>query len=388
MRRLFVLICGLILYGSFYPWEFHFGGSLWLAVLRVFHDWPQQLTASILKDMALNVVVYIPLGLTAYLSGAPGFRWTRALWPIAFGFALSLFVESLQSFLVRSPSGMDLLCNTLGSAAGVAIAAAYESAISRWFERLTHSAMRPSSALMMLIIFVGHYAMPLSTNSIRLLTTYHRPPMLPQHWDWTEFGNSLAAWLLASRLAEAVAGKLRWAFPSMLAALVVALLSRAVSPNLLFTWPMLAGAVIGVAIWKVFESTAPPSPSRGEGRLYALLALSWLVADGLRPYTFIAHQSFDWIPFRAMLGVDWTDAITSLLSKAWMYGAAFWMWERAGLSRPRALAALLLVLAAIEFAQMYLPGRVSTMTDLAMGAIAAGLLWSIELKYGAGSGIE
>ena len=381
MRRLFILICGLILYGSFYPWEFRFGGSLWLAVLRVFHDWPEQLTAPILKDMALNVVVYIPLGLTAYLSGAPGFRWMRALWPIAFGFALSLTVETLQSFLVRSPSGMDLLCNTVGSAAGVGIAAAYESAISRWFERLTHSAMRPSSALMMLIIFAGHYAMPLSTNSIRLLTTYHQPPIIPQQWDWMEFGNALAAWLFAGRFAEAVAGKLRWAFPSILAALLLALASRAVSPNLLFTWPMLAGAVLGAAIWRLIEG-------RHLEAFYAALAAAWLVGDGLRPYTFIVHQSFDWIPFRGMLGVDWTNAITSLLTKAWMYGAAFWMWERAGLSRPRALTALLLVLAAIEFAQMYLPGRVPTMTDLAMGAIAAGLLWSVELKYGAGSGIE
>jgi VanZ family protein len=66
-----------------------------------------------------------------------------------------------------------------------------------------------------------------------------------------------------------------------------------------------------------------------------------------------------------------------------MYGAAFWTWERAGLTRARATALLLVVLAAIEFAQKFLPGRTSTMTDIAMGAIAAGLLWAVERKYGA-----
>ena len=139
---------------------------------------------------------------------------------------------------------------------------------------------------------------------------------------------------------------------------------------------MLAGAAAGVLLWKLLEG-------RGLEVLYAAFAFAWLAGDGLRPYTFTDYKPFDWIPFYGMLSTDWTNAITSLLLKAWMYGTAFWAWERAGLSRPRTLAALLTLLAAIEFAQMYLPGRVSTMTDLAMGAIAAGLLWSVERKYGA-----
>ena len=106
------------------------------------------------------------------------------------------------------------------------------------------------------------------------------------------------------------------------------------------------------------------------------------MGDGLRPYTFTAHHSFDWIPFYGLMNEDWTTGVTSLLMKAWMYGSAFWTWEHAGLSRPRALVALLGVLGVIEYAQMYLPGRTSTMTDPAMGAIAAGLLWSVERKYG------
>ncbi len=373
MRRLFVLITGLILYGSLYPWQFHFAGSLWMAFLRVFQAW-QHIDFAILKDMALNVVVYAPLGLTGYLTGAPGFRWRRALWPVLFGFVLSLSIETLQSFLPRSPSGLDLVCNTAGAAAGVAVATAYESLIARWFERLHRGARRPSSALMLLIIFTAHYLMPLSTNVIKLFSIYHQPA-LEQGWDWAEFANTMAGWLLAGRFVEAVSGIRRRAFPAMAIALVLALGTRLISPNLLFTWPMLGGALAGVTLWKLLEG-------RGVEWFYAAFALLWLVGDGLRPYQFNGRSTFDWIPFRGMLGVDWTNGVTSLLIKAWMYGAAFWTWERAGLSRPRAMVALLAVLAAIEFAQMYLPGRVSTMTDLAMGAIAAGLLWSVERKYG------
>lgn len=379
MRRLFIIICGLLIYGSLYPWEFQFSGSLWLALLRVFHQWPSPLTFPILKDMALNVVVYAPLGLTGYLSSETGFRWTRACWPVAFGFVLSLGLETLQSFLPgRVPSGMDLLCNTLGAAAGVGIAAAYESALARWFERLNRSAMRPSSALMMLIIWAGHYLMPLTVNALKLMSTSYESPVLERR-SWIALGNSAATWLLAGRFAEAVAGKQKWAFPAAVAALLLAAATRAVSPNLLFTGPMLVGAIIGLAVWRMLEG-------RGYERLYAALALAWVVGDGLRPYTFVAHQPFDWIPFRGLLGVDWTNGVTSLLSKAWMYGSVFWTWERAGIPRGQAMTALLAVLAGIEYSQMYLPARVSTMTDIAMGAIAAGLLWSVERKYSAPAG--
>ena len=373
MRRLFIIICGLIAYGSLYPWEFHHAAPLWRAGLRVFHDWPWPLSFPILKDMALNVVVYAPLGLTGYLSSARGFRWARAAWPIAFGFALSLALETLQSYLPgRVPSGMDLLCNTAGAAAGVGIAAAYESAIGRWFQRLNPSAMRPSSALMMLIIFAAQYAMPLATNSLRLLAGHERASF--QQGDWPDFANAFAGWLLASHFMEAVRKR---AWPVMAAALMLALATRLIAPNLLFSWPMLAGAAAGVAVWKLLYARP------GIERVYALVAFVWLVGDGLRPYTFIDHKAFDWIPFRGMMGADWTGGVTALLIKTWMYGSAFWTWERAGASKPQAVVALLVVLAGIEFAQQYLPGRVSTMTDIAMGAIAAGLLWAVERKYGA-----
>jgi hypothetical protein len=183
-------------------------------------------------------------------------------------------------------------------------------------------------------------------------------------------------WLLAGRFAEAVAGKRRWAFPALGAALLAAAASRLASPNLLFTWTMIMGAALGVAVWKMLEG-------RGLEIQFGILTLIWLVGDGLRPYTFIDHKSFDWIPFVGLLSNDWAAGVASLLSKLWMYGAAFWTWERAGLTRVRALAALIVVLSGIEFAQQYLPERVSTMTDIAMGVISAGLLWSVERKYGA-----
>ena len=322
----------MLAYGSLYPWRFNFWEPLWPALVHVFHAWPPVFTFDILKDMALNVVVYAPLGLTGYLAGARGFRWTRALWPIAFGFLLSLAVETLQSFLSgRVPSGLDLSSNTAGAALGVAIAAGYESVLVRWFGRLQRSPLRPSSALMMLIILGGRYLVPLSSNAIKLMTVYHRPS-LAQSWNWTEFANTAVTWLLAARFLEAVFGKTGGKaqaqgtirirpLPVVASALLLAALTYALSPNLLFTRPMLAGAALGVLIWKILEG-------RDFELAFALLTAAWLIGDGLRPYRFLdLHKDFDWIPFRGMLGYDWTAGVQSLLTKAWMYGTAFWTWN-------------------------------------------------------------
>ena len=386
MRRLFFLIIALLAYGSLYPWQFHFWGPIWPAVIRVFHDWPVVFSFDNLMDMALNVVVYVPLGLTGYLSFASGFRWPRAVWPVAAGFVLSLSVETLQSFLPgRVPSGMDLTCNTLGSAAGVAIGAGYESVIVRWLaERLRRRSgrapRRPSSALMMLIVLAGHYLAPMSSNAIRLLSLHHRPTAVAQVWSWREFFAAAITWLLAGRFAGAVAGKPEAGertrtFQALLIAFALALATRLVSPNLLFTWPMVAGAGLGVLVWGGLEG-------RAFDRGFAVLTAAWLIGDGLYPYVFTGHNNFEWIPFAGMLTGDWTVGVSVLLTKLWMYGAVFWTWERAGMSRLRTSVILMAVLAAIEFAQRFLPDRVSTMTDIAMGAIAAGLLWAVERRYG------
>lgn len=85
------------------PWdEFHPGWHYW-------------------KNVGINVVGFIPLGLFyyAYLSRLRKSE-NSAVFTIALGFAVSLTIEVLQSFLPTRDSGMtDLITNTLGTAFGV-----------------------------------------------------------------------------------------------------------------------------------------------------------------------------------------------------------------------------------------------------------------------------
>ena len=112
----------LIVYGSLYPWVFEARYLPASPLYILLHSWDANLRdRRFLFDVAVNIAVYIPLGMSAYLamrrfkSHALGI-----LVPVALGTLLSATIEMVQLFTPhRVCSAVDLVNNILGSELGV-----------------------------------------------------------------------------------------------------------------------------------------------------------------------------------------------------------------------------------------------------------------------------
>lgn len=379
MSYLLVAVCALLLYGSLYPWEFHSGPTLAAAIRHVFSSWPARYDLGELKDILLNLIIYLPVGFAGYLAEGGQHRLRRLVWPGLLGFALSLAVETLQHYCPRRmPSALDLICNTAGAFAGTVVALAFENTLrARWAVLRRSDRLRPSSALMLLLFWAGYFVLPLRPVSfgvalkIRALLRY-------QGWSWFEFVGGVLVWLTLSQLLHAAVGT-RLGQRMLVLAWPVLFFVRLLAPGRTFTWSELFGAGLGVVL--SFPLTRWPRLAHVP---LALLWIGWIGAAELRPYRFSTFpHGGTIIPFRDMLGSAWMESVLTLLEKCCLYSSAFWCVERAGLRRGWTLAGLTLAVAACEWAQRYLPTRTPSTTDVAVVLLVGTLLWRLELKYGA-----
>lgn len=115
-RFLLLAYALLIVYASLYPlsgWREPVGGAL----AFLFDPRPRYITGF---DLGANVLGYLPFGLLCVLAVYPRTSGgVAALWALAAGGALSLCLETTQSYLpARVASNLDLLANTAGAALG------------------------------------------------------------------------------------------------------------------------------------------------------------------------------------------------------------------------------------------------------------------------------
>src|SRR4051794_32547425 len=100
MNGILLLVVVLIVYGSLYPWSFearHLDANPFVLLSR---SWPTRIDVSLIRDFILNVLLYIPLGITAFLSLSRKLRgWLTFLGAVSLGCALSTSVELVQLFV-------------------------------------------------------------------------------------------------------------------------------------------------------------------------------------------------------------------------------------------------------------------------------------------------
>jgi VanZ family protein len=375
LKRILLLVIVLILYGSFYPWQFHAtqlsASPLWILL----HSWPEALDIFVARDVAVNITLYIPFGAFCFLSMSESrSRLTRFVATLLAAALLSASIEMTQLFDVsRTCSLLDLLCNTTGALIGVLLAATFPAGISSVVQEAeTAGALRLSGVMALLYLWAGYELFPvfpaLSRTALRSKLTLL---FSSGAWPARDFFESLAAWLAVSALLEYLAGPGRLAYLLPLALLAIPL--KLFIAQRTMTGSEAAGALLAVACWLIVRKFQRPQLAAG------VLSLAAIVAAGLVPFHWTgAPQSFTWTPFLAMLQAPWETAFLILLQKSFLYGSAVWLLRESG--RGWLIGSLLVAvpLAIVEGIQIYLPGRTAEVTDPLMALLLGFSLMLLE----------
>jgi VanZ family protein len=368
VRSFLLLSIAVVVYGSLYPGHFAFTAAAGNPIVVLLHGWPANWTLYILRDIILNVIGYVPLGLAAFLAlrrrHARGFAAGGA---VALGYLLSVSMELLQVYLPgRVPSLLDVLTNTLGTAAGVAFALYFEAGIRRLAEvRAGH--FRAGAMLLALLWAVSElYPLFPDISRSHLSQEWAMLVRYPKFSVVEIWGNG-AEWFAAGCALDAIFARMR---TLGLAAAMLCVPAQMFILDRLLTVPEIAGALLALALWRFLRREA-------RARWAIWMLGSAILLRQLQPFYFLAvPQPFSWTPFVGTLESDRASAVVIITRKAFDYGALVWSLRYAGVPYAYAGLAVAAMLGVTEAIQTYLPGRTPEITDpmlalLMMLALAA-----------------
>src|SRR5579884_2315376 len=324
-----MLTIALIVYGSLYPWHLRPLPPGQTPIWILIHSWPNAPASLLIRDVAVNVIVYLPLGFFALTT-------FKSIWrSFVLGVALSVFAEFSQIFIVsRVPSLVDIASNTVGTALGIGIALLWV------YTRHRHS---------------DH---PVSTLLVACWILYQCFPFIPdlRHASvhiWSAPQDVLL--FLAEAVALAVVAKHKAAALLLIVPLKAVIYTRTLELSELACY---AAAIVLARL--VTISAAPAS---------ALLAAA-LLMHGFAPYHLLdSPNRFSWVFFQASFTAEWEPALTVMLGKIYPYAVLIWLIRESGVRLLHATLGVAVLLAGIEIAQIYLPGRAAEITDPALAVL-------------------
>jgi len=378
-RCILAIVVALILYGSLYPWQFqarHYSHNpLWILL----HTWPDGFDRYVIWDVAINIALYVPLGIFGFLAvSARASRVLRVLAPLALALALSAGIEMLQIFDdSRQCSLLDVASNVAGTAVGIAAGALYRTQLQRFLARQgTASLLRPSGALLLIACWLGYQLFPLfpvwgRTNLVNKLAAFKAVSAVAPVDTLVVF----AEWLAAACLLESIRKPMLKTKPNGVLALLLLLLpARLMLAGRTLAWSDIVGAAAAYAAWWCLSR-------RWVRRAVPFLLAGALILAELAPFHIAAQQgarAFNWVPFLGLFHSNWQDGFVVLFRKSFWYGSVLWLWRASGRSLAWVTAFAAAVLFVLERAQLYLPGRTPEITDAVLAVLMGVLLWLLR----------
>ena len=350
-----VIVAGLILYGSFYPFEFQVPAD-GVGPLQTFIDSIGRPPGR--GNFVANVVLYLPFGFFFVLSFSPARR--RAAVPLGMvcGAAMSLTVEFAQYYDAdRVTSFSDFYTNALGAFLGglAALVAGSRFRLSLVGEVIA----RPIPSLL-IIAWLGYRLYPyVPTIDLHKYWQALQPIILAPSISWYDLFGPTAIWLALYALIEAIVGRWRsvWLAPLFAIAVLVA-------EVLIIDTTLRPAEPVGAGIALVAWLTLTTLPVRVRVGVVGAVPCAYVITLQLEPFEFQATaRGFDWVPFRGLMLGEPKAAALSLLEKFFLYGCAIFLLGAAFHRRLAAVVAVTAMVLVTSWLEMYLPQRSAEITD-------------------------
>ena len=377
LRRVLILIVFLIVYGSLYPWQFAPRQITGDPLDILLHAWHPAFSRSFLRDVVVNISIYIPLGFIAH------FVFRKIRWPllglygpVLLGLFLSTAVELTQLYTPhRDTSLIDVVNNVIGSALGVAVAVLFERIAGPLPRRSLRIIPIDRAALMMAFCWAAWLLFPFFPR----LSQYelHRRLSVFAHssaFSLVPFVSAVAVWFTLGLLMTAAGIRRSVALLGLSILAIPAqffIAERQPAPS------DLLGAIAGFLLFALRPRAKPVT--KAEAWAFSVL----LVLRGLSPFRFVPESAgFTWIPFMASLNAEWQPAILVMLEKICYYASAIWLLRASGMRLSRAAPTIAAILAGIEIAQVHLPGRTPETTDPLLALVMGFVLLILSRETG------
>jgi len=373
MGFLLALACALILYGGLYPFNFDFGlhkESALALLMASAHD------RASWGDTIANVIFFMPFGFFAMQSILPrASKFGRLIFVVVAGAAFSLGIECAQSGLPdRVTSVYDLATNTIGALFG---------AVLGWNDwRQTLSRYRPDSRppalfpFLLLGAWLGDRLFPfLLTLDVQNVKDALKPLFFASFSPLLALGYFIVT-MVVCRLMRGVTvpGNVRTAgtfLPLAVIAVKPFIQGRSISQA------EILGTLVGIAVWWCISGRIRPSTI-----LLALLLMAQIVIKELDPFIFSSKpvSLFSFIPFIGFMEGSMINNVMSFIEKVFLYGSLVWLLVKASGSLRFSLISSVVLLTILELIQMFLPGRVSEITDPMLAVILGLVLYFLDLR--------
>jgi VanZ family protein len=321
-----LLAIAFIVYGSLFPFHFESTARGEHPLLAVWNGWPPEWNRYVLRDILLNIILYVPLGLAAAMVFLR--RHSRAISAAAailLAFALSAGMEILQAYEPRrEPSSLDVLTNVMGGTLGALIALAAERQI-RGLVKTPSRGLRGAGVILLIVWGVqAFYPMIPAIGSAHLrdsLSSLWHTRHVPIIETWL----GVAQWFAVGLALESVFVRMRTAW--LAALMLFSLTAQMVIADRILTGGEVLAAAIALLLWQV-------SPNARRARWCAWMLGSAILLSELRPFYFLSvPQPFSWIPFAATFESNRAAAVTIIARKAFDYGAMIFALRSIGCAR-------------------------------------------------------